>query len=444
LAGPVSEGNLKAPTRHPLDWQNPDFYDEASLHKEMERVFDVCHGCRRCVSLCQSFPTLFDLVDASESMEVDDVKKEDYFKVVEHCFLCDLCYMTKCPYVPPHEWNLDFPHLMLRAKAAHYKKQGAKLRDEVLTSTDALGALLANPVMAPVVNLLNSIGPARKALQAVAGIHAEAWVPKYASKTLRKRLKVLPSYTKGDAAGKTTGKIALFATCYMNRNEPGPGEDLAAVFAHNGIPVTLTPQEKCCGMPRLELGDLETVRKHKEANVPMLARLVDQGWDLTSLIPSCVLMFKQELPLMFPNDPDVMKVKGAFYDPFEYLMLRNKDGKLKTDFKNPLGKIAYHAACHQRVQNIGPKTKEALSLVPGAEIEIIERCSGHDGTYAVKAEFHETSMKIVKPVVNRVNQAKPAHYGSDCAMAGHHIAHARADGSAPEHPISLLRQAYGV
>jgi Fe-S oxidoreductase len=440
----IREGNLEAPTRHPLDWQNPDFYSEASLFKEMERVFDICHGCRRCVSLCQSFPTLFDLVDASESMEVDGVKKEDYWKVVEHCYLCDLCYMTKCPYVPPHEWNLDFPHLMLRAKAWHFRNRATKLRDKVLTSTDAVGALAGIPVIAQTVNAVNKLVPVRKALEAVAGLSAEAWLPEFSSSPLRSRLKKLPADTPGQPAGVTKGKVALFATCYMNRNEPGPGEDLVAVFEHNGIPVTLAEKERCCGMPKLELGDLEAVRAAKEANIPVLAKLVDEGWDLTALIPSCVLMFKQELPLMFPNDPQVQKVKNAFFDPFEYLMLRHKEGKLKTDFKASLGKVAYHAACHQRVQNIGPKTKEILSLVPGTEIEFIERCSGHDGTYAVKKEFHAYAVKIVKPVVNRVNQAKPDHYGSDCAMAGHHIGHIRGDGSQPEHPITLIRKAYGI
>ena len=389
MTGPVSEGNLKAPTRHPLDWQNPEFYDEAALLKEMERVFEICHGCRRCVSLCQSFPTLFDLVDSSELMEVDGVRKEDYGKVVDHCFLCDLCSMTKCPYVPPHAWNLDFPHLMLRAKAVHYRSKGASFRDRTLTATDAMGESLAHPVIAPVVNLINSIRPARKALEAVARIDADAWLPQYAARPLRKRLDILPDETPGEPAGRTTGKIALFATCYVNNNEPGPGEDLVAVYAHNGIPVTITPSETCCGMPRLELGDLESVRRLKEANIPVLAKLVDQGWDLTALVPSCVLMFKQELPLMFPGDSDVMKVKAAFYDPFEYLVLRAREGKLKTDFKTSLGKVSLHAACHQRVQNIGPKTKEILSLVPGAQVDLIERCSGHDGTYAVKAEFAE-------------------------------------------------------
>ncbi len=444
MATPTREGNLEAPTRHPLDWRNPDFTSEDSLYKEMERVFDICHGCRRCVSLCQSFPTLFDLVDESESMEVDGVARADYWKVVDHCYLCDLCYMTKCPYVPPHEWNLDFPHLMLRAKVVKFKKGDIKLRDRVLTSTDAVGSLAGIPVVAPLINAVNRLAPARRAMEAVAEIHAEAWLPTFHGKSLRSRLRRLPDATPGEAAGRTKGKVALFATCYMNRNEPGIGEDFAAVYAHNGIPVTLAEKERCCGMPKLELGDLDAVIAAKEVNIPQLAKLVDAGWDLTALIPSCVLMFKQELPLMFPDDPDVQKVKAAFFDPFEYLMLRHKEGRLKTDFKQGLGKVAYHAACHQRVQNIGPKTREALALIPDTEIEIIERCSGHDGTYAVKKEMHAYAMKIVKPVVGRVIQAKADHYGSDCAMAGHHIENAMKDGRAPEHPITLLRRAYGI
>ncbi|OYY95499.1 MAG: Fe-S oxidoreductase [Hydrogenophilales bacterium 28-61-23] len=437
------EGSLEAPTRHPLDWCNPDFLDEASLFKEMERVFDICHGCRRCVSLCQSFPTLFDLVDESSTQEVDGVAKLDYWKVVDHCYLCDLCYMTKCPYVPPHAWNLDFPHLMLRAKVFKFKQGDTKLRDRILTSTDTVGRLAGIPVVAQVVNAVNKIKPVRKMMESVAEIHADAWLPEFHSKPLRSRLE-RESGAEAVPAGRTSGKVALFATCYMNRNEPGIGEDFAAVFEHNGIPVTLAEKERCCGMPKLELGDLDAVIAAKEVNIPQLAKLVDAGWDLTALIPSCVLMFKQELPLMFPDDPDVLKVKAAFFDPFEYLMLRHKEGQLKTDFKTGLGKVSYHAACHQRVQNIGQKTREVLALVPGTEIDVIERCSGHDGTYAVKKESHAAAMKIVKPVVGRVQQAKADHYGSDCAMAGHHIENAMKDGRAPEHPMTLLRKAYGI
>jgi glycerol-3-phosphate dehydrogenase subunit C len=440
------EGSLKAPTRHPLGWEDPGFYDEESLGEEMERVFDICHGCRRCVSLCNSFPTLFDLVDKSPTLEVDGVPKADYFQVVEHCYLCDLCFLTKCPYVPPHNWAIDFPHLMLRAKAVRFKKDGAKSRDRLLTSTDLVGKLAGIPVVAQTVNAANRSRALRGVLDKVLGVHPDALLPAYHSKTLRKRLDASRGRdaSAAVAAGRTRGRVALFATCYGNYNEPHIGEDLAAVFEHNGIPVTIAEKEQCCGMPKLELGDLESVARAKEANIPVLARLVDEGWDIVAPVPSCGLMFKQELPLIFPDEPDVAKVARAIFDPFEYLMLRHKEGRLRTDFKNPLGKVSYHVPCHLRVQNIGLKTRDVLSLVPGTQIDTIERCSGHDGTYAVKREYHEISMKICKPVANRVQEAEPDHYGSDCPMAGHQIENCMGRGKKPEHPMSLLRLAYGI
>ncbi|HEY9149636.1 MAG TPA: heterodisulfide reductase-related iron-sulfur binding cluster [Gammaproteobacteria bacterium] len=439
------EGSLEAPTRHSLDWQNSEFYDEGSLFTELERVFDICHGCRRCFNLCNSFPTLFDAIDESETMELDGVPRQVYWDVVDHCYLCDMCFMTKCPYVPPHEWNVDFPHLMLRAKAVKYKQGKTRVRDKLLTSTDLVGSLAGIPVVSGVVNASNRNPAARKLLDKVLGVHPDAKLPEYHSKTLRKRLRDHnPASASVEEAGPTRGKVALFATCYGNYNEPHIGEDLVAVFEHNGIPVRLVDKEQCCGMPKLELGDLEAVASAKEANIPVLARLIDEGWDIVGPVPSCVLMFKQELPLMFPDDADVAKVRDNIYDPFEYLMLRHKHGKLKTDFKNPLGSISYHVACHLRVQNIGMKTRDLLQLVPDTRVDAIERCSGHDGTYAVKSEFHEISMKIAKPVVNRVEKASPDHYSSDCPMAGHQISNGLAGDSEPEHPLCLLRKAYGI
>ena len=438
------EGNLEAPTRHALDWKNPEFYSEESLYKELERVFDICHGCRRCVSLCQSFPTLFDLVDESPTMEVDGVKKEDYSKVVDHCYLCDLCYMTKCPYVPPHEWNLDFPHLMLRAKAVKYQKGETKTRDRILSSTDMVGKLAGIPVVAQTVNAANKTKVFRKALDAVLGVHPNAILPEYHSRTYRKRHDDAAGEGLANPTSATRGKVALYVTCYGNYNEPQVNEDLVAVFRHNGIPVVIAEKEQCCGMPKLELGDLEAVARSKEANIPRLAKLVDEGYDIIAPVPSCALMFKQELPLMFPGDPEVQKVKKAMFDPFEYLALRHKEGKLKTDFKKPLGKVTYHVPCHLRVQNIGLKTRDILGLVPDTQIETIERCSGHDGTYAVKSEFHLASMKICKPVVNRVEQSSAEHYSSDCPMAGHQIENGLQNGKKPEHPLTLLRMAYGL
>ena len=439
------EGSLEAPTRHPLDWRSDEFYDEKALFEELERVFDICHGCRRCFNLCNSFPVLFDLVDESDTMEVDGVAKEDYWQVVDHCYLCDMCYMTKCPYVPPHEWNVDFPHLMLRAKAARFRKQGASTREKILTATDKVGKLAGIPVVVNAVNAVNRSKTGRKLLESTLGVHPNAPVPEYHSKTARKRLKHLVGSggTAARASASTTGKVALFTTCYCNRNHPQVNEDLVAVFEHNDIAVTLASKEVCCGMPKLELGDFESVTKAKEQNIPALVKLVDEGWDIVTPIPSCTLMFKQELPLMFPDDADVIKVRDAMYDPFEYLMLRHKDGALKTDFKTSLGKVTYQVPCHLRVQNIGLKTRDALQLVPDTTIDVIERCSGHDGTYAVKKEFHDISKKIARPVVNKLQKAEADHFASDCPMAAEQIAQ-DVEGHVANNPMSLLRKAYGI
>jgi len=438
------EGSLEAPTRHAIDWQTPDFYNEASLFTELERVFDICHGCRRCFNLCQSFPTLFDAIDESDSGELESVDKSVYWKIVDHCYLCDMCYMTKCPYVPPHAWNIDFPHLMLRAKAFKFEHKKTKLRDRILTSTDSVGNLLGIPVVSQVANAANKSKMLRKLTEKVAGISAEAILPKFHSNTLRKRdRKRQPSDLQITATKNTQGKVALFVTCYGNYNEPDLNEDLIKVFEHNSIPVKLVEKERCCGMPKLELGDLKAVQAAKEANMPLLEKLVDEGYDIVAPVPSCVLMFKQELPLMFPDDPVVQKIQNAIFDPFEYLMLRHKEGQFNTSFKETLGRIAYHLPCHLRVQNIGMKTRDILQLVPDTKVEVIERCSGHNGTYAVKYETHKASMKIARPVVNRVKKAQADYYSSDCPMAGHQIEKGLG-GDNPTHPMTLLRKAYGI
>ena len=438
------EGGVEAPQRHPVAWQSPGFYDEAELLEEMERVFEICHGCRRCFNLCQAFPTLFDAIDASETMELDGVPRRVYWQVVDHCYLCDMCFMTKCPYVPPHEWNIDFPHLMLRAKAVKFRQGRTRARDRLLTETDRVGRLAGIPVVNQVVNAVNRSPAGRRLLAALLGVHPEAPLPPYEARGLRRRLAAHRPAGEARPGAGTRGRVALFATCYGEYNEPRLGEDLVAVLEHNGVPVTQAEDTRCCGMPKMELGDLEAVRRAKEHNVPRLARLVDAGWDLVAPVPSCVLMFKQELPLLFPDDPEVAKVREAMFDPFEYLALRHKAGLLRTDFKHPLGKVAYHVACHLRVQNLGLKTKQVLELVPDTQVQPIERCSGHDGTYGVKREFFPAARKICRPVAGRVRQAQADHYGSDCPMAGHMIETVLGEGKAPEHPLRLLRRAYGI
>ncbi|HEX9396278.1 MAG TPA: heterodisulfide reductase-related iron-sulfur binding cluster [Burkholderiales bacterium] len=441
----MREGSLDAPTRHPLDWKNPEFWDQGKAEKELERVFEICHGCRRCVSLCTTFPTLFDLVDASSTLEVDGVAKSDFGKVVDQCYLCDLCYMTKCPYVPPHPWNVDFPHVMLRAKAVKFRA-GVKLRDRLLSSTDAVGRLAAIPVVAQAINAVNGNKIARSALQAVLGIHQDRELPPYAPRKFRstaEKSKPFPE-KKGERA---PGKVAIFSTCYCNYNEPGIAHDLLAILEHNEIPCVLAEKEACCGMPKFELGNLEAVDALKKINIPVLAPLARQGYAILTPVPSCTLMFKQELPLMYPQDADVLAVRDAMFDPFEYFVLRKKDGLLKTDFVNSLGKVSYHIPCHSRVQNMGQKTRELLESIPGTELTTVERCAGHDGTWGVKSEYYENSLKIGRPVFRQMAAPGPSTIASDCPIAARHILQGMgedAKGVEKAHPLALVRKAYGL
>ena len=440
------EGNLEAPTRHPLDWKSDAFYDEGKTFEELERVFDICHGCRRCVNLCTAFPTLFDLVDASRTFEVDGVDKKDYWRVVDQCYLCDTCYMTKCPYVPPHPWNVDFPHLMLRAKAIKFRKGETSLRDKLLSSTDAMGKLSTIPVVVQTVNALNRNKAFRGVLESALGVHKDRELPEYASSTFRSS--ALESNIFEIKSGKNTpGKVAVFSTCYVNYNEPGMGHDLLAVLAHNEIPYVLVEKEACCGMPKLELGDLEAVEKLKSINIPPLAKLAREGCAILTPIPSCTLMFKQELPLMFPEDAEVQAVKEAMFDPFEYFVLRSKDGLLKKDFKAKLGRVSYHIPCHSRVQNVGQKTREMLEMIPGTAVTTVERCAGHDGTWGVKKEYFDASMKIGRPVFRQLAAAAPDYVSSDCPIAGRHLMQGMGDEAKQAekaHPLTLLRKAYGI
>ncbi|GAB4168566.1 MAG: ferredoxin [Rhodocyclaceae bacterium] len=443
----VAEGSLEAPKRNPIDWKRPGYYDEESLFGELHRVFDICHGCRRCVNLCTAFPKLFDLIDEGPSGELDGVARSDYWQVVDRCYLCDICFLTKCPYVPPHEWNVDFPHLMLRAKAVKFRQGATRVRDRLLTSTDAIGRLAAIPVVAQAVNAANANAPARRLMHKLLGIHRDRRLPPYSARKFRTQARPKSGLT-AKSGERTPGKVALFATCYINYNEPGIGRDLLSVLEHNGIPVVLARREACCGMPKLELGDLDAVARLKEANIPGLARLARDGCAILTAIPSCTLMFKKELPLLFPDDDEVIAVAEAMFDPFEYLVARHRDGLLRTDFKRPLGRVSYHVPCHSRVQNVGQKTRELLELVPGTVLTTVERCAGHDGTWGVKEEFFDQSMKIGRPVFRQMAEAEPDFLSSDCPIAARHIEQGIGDAARGAtqraHPLTLLRIAYGI
>ena len=362
-----------------------------------------------------------------------------------------MCFMTKCPYVPPHPWNIDFPHLMLRAKHVQHRNGEHCFRDKLLSNTRGLGSIAGIPVVAEIVNAVNGTKAGRKLLEATLGVDATAPIPKFHSNTGTKRARRRRARPREvTPTDETRGKVALFVTCYGDRNEPHMPEDLTAVFEHNGIPVKVVGKEKCCGMPKLELGDLETVEKYKNFNIPQLKALIDEGYDIVAPIPSCVLMFKQELPLMFPEDADVQAVKEHIFDPFEYLMLRHKAGLLRTDFNEKLGKVSYHVPCHLRVQNIGLKTRDVL------QARARDHRRGHRALLG--AQRH---VRREEGIPRGVGEDRPAGGIEGGAGEGRSLFERLPDGGTPdrkrtlpreagaaprepEHPMTLVRKAYGL
>lgn len=430
--------NGEAPFRPPLSWKEPDFWDEEKLLSEMERIFDICHGCRRCLNLCDAFPTLFELVDGSGTMEMDGVAKRDYWKVVDTCYLCDRCYAIRCPFVPPHEWAVDFPQLMLRARAVRHRSRGVSFRERLLASPDGIGRLAAIP---GVVRIISAV-VGRAAAHGRLHLPRESALPPFHRDTLRKRCRRLISPSAG--IPEVDGGVVLFATCYGNFNAPDLGGDLIAVFEHNGIPVVLTETERCCGRLRLELGDLDAVARAKAVDIPVLAGWAERGWHIVAPLPSCVQMFRQWLPLMFPDDPQVQKVRNAIAEPFEYLVRQFEAGKLRADFKHPLGVVLLHLSCFSSERDVSSETRDILSLVPGTHVETMAGCIGAGGGCGSGSGRCDMPLAAGEHLLGRIRQVMPDHYGSGCPRAGRQIEMGLANGSRAEHPLTLLRLAYGI
>jgi glycerol-3-phosphate dehydrogenase subunit C len=444
----MREGSLEAPTRHPIAWQDDSFYDAAAIERELHRVFDICHGCRRCFNLCESFPILFDLVDASPTMELDGVDPADFKQVVDKCTLCDMCFMTKCPYVPPHEFNLDFPHLMLRVRAAEAKQGGPSFADRQLAATDRNGTLAM--LAAPIANWATardntSVGPL---LRDAAGLHPAAELPKYAPQSfVNLSARTPPLNRQAPAHGR---KAVLYATCFVNFNTPGVGMAARAVLARNGVE-TAVEHPSCCGMPLLEQGRIADVARNAQTVALALKPWITQGYDVIALVPSCALMLKFEWPLILPDDPDVVALSKATFDISEYMVdIARKEG-LAPGMQPIGGTLTLHMACHARAQNMGQKGAELLRLIPEADVKVIERCSGHGGAWGFKRDHFESAMKVGRPVARQAAANGPGFVMSECPLAGVHIVQGmeRVGGDAPKpelvtHPIELLARAYGI
>ena len=442
----MREGSLEAPTRHAIPWQDESYYDEAALDAEMHRVFDICHGCRRCFNLCDSFPKLFDLIDESPTGELDSVDSKDFKKVTDACTLCDMCFMTKCPYVPPHEFNLDFPHLMLRARAVEFRKGETSLPDKEFAKTDRNGKL-ASLVSAP-ANWAAKRGNVltRPILQAVADIDARADLPEFAAETFEEQAAASGTPINRDAPGFGR-KATLYATCMVNFNAPGVGMATQAVLAHNGVEVDVQ-YPGCCGMPKLENGDLEGVAAQARLVSGALEAAIDEGRDIIALTPSCALMMKFEWPLILPDDPKARKLAAATYDIAEYVVEIAKGEGLAPGLRELQGPVAMHFACHSRAQNQGPKAAEMLRLIPEAKVSVVERCSGHGGKWGMFTKNFDVAIKVGTPAGRAIAKAEPAHIVSECPLAGVHIRQVLEKIAAPVparvgHPIELFAAAYG-
>ena len=447
---PPKEGSTEAPIRHTIPWQDPAWTDMAAIEKELERVFDICHGCRRCFNLCDSFPRLFDMVDESESGELDSVPKEKYAEVEEACTLCDLCYMTKCPYVPPHEFDLDFPHLMLRYRAARAKEGHTNFTQSQLAEMDRNGRLAG--AIAPLANWGSSKNNAltRTVLEKTAGIDAKADLPKFHGKTFIRAAKAedLSPNPHAPAFGR---KAVLYATCFVNYNNPTIGLAARRVLARNGVE-TRVEYPGCCGMPFLEQAKLDRVAAQAEKVAEAFSPLIDDGYKIVTLTASCGLMLKFEWPLILPDNPKIKKLSEAVMDIDQYVVDIAKTEGLADGLQPIEGGVSVHLACHARAQNVGPKAVEMLKFIPDADLNVIERCSGHGGTFGIMKETHDVAMKVGTNTFRAALREGKRYLVSDCPLAGKHIIQgmdklANESQSVPEeakHPIEIMALAYGL
>lgn len=443
----MSEGSLEAPVRHPIAWQDPEFYDEAKLDEELRRVFDICHGCRRCFNLCDSFPRLFDLIDDAETGELDSVDSKDFKPVVDACTLCDMCFMVKCPYVPPHEFNLDFPHLMLRYRAVENKKGKVPFAAKQLTKTDRNGEIASK--IAGLTNWAGKCGNAltRPVMQSALGIHKEAVLPTFSALPFSERQETPDVDTKAPGFGR---KAVIYATCFANYNNPQIGEAAQRVLAKNGVE-TKVVYPRCCGMPQLEQGDIGAVAESAKSTAADLAPWIEQGYDVIALVPSCALMLKFEWPLIVTDDENVAKLSAATFDVTEYIVSIAKENGLADGLDALEGGVTVHISCHSRAQNMGQKAAEMLRLIPDLDLTVIERCSGHGGSWGIMKENFEVGIKVGKPVARKAGDAESKYILSECPLARDHIVQGVEKLGKPtegiesvQHPIELFARAYNL
>ncbi len=440
------EGSTEAPIRHPIDFEHPDFLDQGKLDSEMRRVFDICHGCRRCFNLCDSFPKLFDMIDESKNEDVESLSSNQFTPVVDACTLCDMCFMTKCPYVPPHDFDLDFPHLMLRYRTAQKKLGQLPSVPRQLAEIDRNSkiGIMFSKFFNWASNIKNKLF--RKLLEIIAGIDIRAQLPKYNSETFsnffKKNKDKFHFQTKND-----NRKVVIYTTCFVNFNKKNTGVAALKVLKKNGVEVQ-EAYPGCCGMPFLEQADLPKVVEQAKKVSKELLMWVDKGYKVITLTASCGLMLKFEWPLLLPNSEEIKRLSKNVMDIDEYVVdISNNEG-LVEGLKEIDGGVTVHHACHARAQNMGVKARDMLKLIPNAKIDVVERCAGHGGTFGVMKETHDLARKVARPTVRQIKTKNNKYMASDCPLAGKHLKQLELDTNISNdeavHPIELIAKSYRI
>ena len=423
-----------------LDIRNPEFWDLGAVNRELRRVYDICGGCRRCLPLCPSFKVLFDRMDVEAvDGDVEKLPAADVKEVVDLCYQCKLCF-NHCPYTPPHRWEVDFPRLMLRARAAEARRRGVTLQDRLLGNAGLVGRL--GSLGAPLSNWMNELGVHRAFMQAVAGIHRQRNLPKFNRRTFSAWFKSRPAAPASPASrdAKPPRKVALFHTCSVEYYEPATGRAAVRVLERNRVDVRVPPQ-RCCGMPYLDGGAVDEAKALIRDNVKSLAAAVREGCEIVVPGPTCSYMLKQEYPWLDSSE-DAKLVAENTRDLFEYLARLQAAGELDTNFTRPVGAVTYHVPCHLRAQNIGHKSADVLRAIVGASVNAVEKCSAVDGTWGFKKEYYELSLKVAKPLFDAITGAGAPTAATDCPLAALQIE--QGTGKKPKHPIEVLASAYGL
>ena len=415
-----------------LDIRQAEFWKLDRVDAELRRVYDICAGCRRCLPLCPSFKALFEHLDVEAvDGDVEKLPAADVKEVVDLCYQCKLCY-NHCPYTPPHRWQVDFPRLMLRARSAVAKQNGVTWQDRFLGNTELVGKV--GSLTAPLSNWMSEFRPQRKLMESVVGIHRDRKLPAFHRETFsgwfdQRRMRRFAA----------RGRVALFTTCTVEYNDPSTGKAALAVLEQNGIDVTLPPQ-RCCGMPYLDGGAVKEAKRLIADNARTLAAAVREGREIVVPGPTCSYMLRQEYPWLDGSD-DANLVAVHTHDLFEYLAGLHAEGRLDTRFPNAPGTIAYQLPCHLKAQNLGTKSADVLRLT-GARVETIDRCSAVDGTWGMKKEYFELSMKLAQPLFKDIEATQPDRVATDCPLAALQIH--QGTGWHVQHPIRLLADAYGL